>query len=903
VKIEPGQSISHYRLVKKIGEGGMGVVWKALDTRLNRHVAIKFLPVELTSDSHRRRRFLHEARTAAAVTHANIVTIHEIDEADGVTFIAMEMVEGRTLRSLIGGRPMPIPEALRIAIGIAEGLARAHKDHIVHRDLKPENVIIGADDRPRILDFGLAKLVEQQQEALRSQLSRHETRTEEMTREGAVLGTPAYMSPEQARGEVVDACSDIFSFGVTLYEMVTGRLPFQGRNQIETMAAILHKPALPPSRVNAEVPSRLEDLLGKCLEKDARSRYQSSQDLVVDLQRLRRDLESGSTRSYGEISETLAPARRWLRPAAFLGAAVIAVAGTALVFRVGRPSLPPAGPAPAAAGHVHASSGIAVLPFQNLSGEGPHAYFAGGLHEELLTQLSKVAALKVISRTSVMAYRETSKPLKVIATELGVGSVVEGSVQVEGERLRVTVQLIDAATDRHLWAEHYDRTLDDAFAIQSEVAQKIVAAVGATLTGAEQGRITAVPTANAEAYRMYLQGREYWNRPGFRRQDRETAQQLYERALELDAHFALAHAALARVHDQMTGAPYHDSSAHLARAREEAEAALRLAPDLPEAHIAMGFVHLRENDFRRSLEEFEIALNGLPNDARVWRFLGVTRRRLGDWQESNAAFERAGQLDPRDADLFLVSGQSYQLLRRYADAVHTYDQALSLAPDLHEAAIERGWTYVQWHGQLDALRAALGHVPRDMNLGWGLESGRAELLLFERNADSLLQMVEITREQEFVGQSSYLPRDLYVGWAHRLHGDQAAARAAFESARVHLDSALSERPDDDSLHAARGMALAGLGNHDEALGEARWLKQSVVYREDAFLGPDVAEDRAKILAQTGDAEAALDEIERLLARPSHLSVHTLRLDPRWDPIRDNPRFKALLAKYAAAAAQ
>ena len=333
--------LSHYRLVEKIGEGGMGVVWKALDTRLDRHIALKLLPPELTADPERQRRFLREARSAAAVTHPNIVTIHEIDEAGGITFIAMELVEGRSLRTVIGGQPIPIPEALRIATGIAEGLARAHQDRIVHRDLKPENVILGSDGRPRILDFGLAKLVEHQQEALRSQLSLEKTRTGEMTREGKILGTPAYMSPEQARGEVVDARSDIFSFGVTLYEMVTGRLPFQGDSPIEMLAAILHKPAVPASRVNAEVPSRLDDILGKCLEKDAKGRYHSSQDLVVDLRRLGRDLESGSSPSYGEVREksTSGPpgvrgqldttARTRLRRAVVIGAGVAFTLGIA----------------------------------------------------------------------------------------------------------------------------------------------------------------------------------------------------------------------------------------------------------------------------------------------------------------------------------------------------------------------------------------------------------------------------------------------------------------------------------------------------------------------------------------------------------------------------------------------
>jgi serine/threonine-protein kinase len=543
-----------------------------------------------------------------------------------------------------------------------------------------------------------------------------------------------------------------------------------------------------------------------------------------------------------------------------------------------------------------------VLPFQNLSAEGPHAYFAGGLHDELLTQLSKVAALKVISRTSVMGYAGTRAPLRQIASELGVGSVVEGSVQVVGGQLRVNVQLIDAATDAHLWAERYDRTLDDAFAIQSNIAQQIVEAVGVALSRTERRGLAAAPTVNAEAYRLYLQGREYYIRPGYVRQNFDAAQQLFERGLALDPGFALAHAALSEVHGSMYWWRYDPSPARTARQREEAEAALRLASDLPQAHVAMGLAHYwGRRDYRRALDEFAIALKGLPNDARVWELIGYVHRRLGNWNEVLAAFEKATQLEPRSANLFYdLGGQTYEVMHRYADAVRAYDRALSLAQHLHVAAIRRGETYVLWQGQLDTVRAVLSRVPRDAELGTlgSVAAQRAALLLWERNADSLLQMLQIARVDVCEGQKFFLPSALYAAWAHQLRGDHAAARAAFASAHVRLDSVIRELPDDWRVHASHGLALAGLARRDEALREARWLQQSVVYREDAYEGPSVAEDRARILAQAGEAEAALDEIERLLAGPSWLSVHTLRLDPRWDPIREHPRFKALLAKYA-----
>lgn len=866
-----GTTVSHYRIIEKLGEGGMGIVYKAQDLKLDRLVALKFLPQNITATEAEKTRFIHEAKAASALDHPNICNIHEIDETpDGQVFIAMAFYEGATLNKKVEQGPLKLNEAIGIAIQIAEGLHPAHKKGIVHRDIKSGNIMITEEGQVKIVDFGLART----------------TGLTRLTKTGATIGTVPYMSPEQARGEKVDHRTDIWSLGVVLYEMVAGRLPFQSAYSDAIVYSILNEEPPPLTSVRSDVPMELERIVKKTMQKSVADRYQRVDEMLTDLRTLRKELESGVAK---EPPEKARPRRK--RAALYGGVAALAlilVVGGLLLFR----------------GEKRATSisSIAVLPFQNLSAEGPHAYFARGLHDELLTQLSKVAALTVISRTSVMGYEGTRTPLRQIASELGVGSVVEGSVQVVGGRLRVNVQLIDAATDAHLWAERYDRTLDDAFAIQSDVAQQIVAAVGATLSSTERRGLADAPTANAEAYRLYLQGREYWTRPGYLRQNFETAQQLYERALGLDPNFALAHAALSQVHGGMYWWRYDPSAARAARQREEAEAASRLAPDLPQAHIAMGLAHYwGRRDYRRALDEFAIALKGLPNGAELWGMIGLVHRRLGNWDKVFAAFEKAVQLNPRDANLFYdLGGQTYQVMHRYADAVRAYDRALSLAPDLHVAVIRRGETYVLWQGQLDTLRTVLSRVPRDAELGTrgDVAAQRAALLLWERNADSLLQMIQIAHSDVFEGQDFFLPSPLYAAWAHQLRGDRPAARAAFDSARVLLDSVVRELPDDWRVHATRGLALAGLGRRDEALREARWLEKSVVYREDAYKGPSVAEDRARILAQIGEGNAALDEIERLLAEPSWLSVHTLRLDPLWDPIRDHPRFKSLLTKYA-----
>ena len=828
---------SKYLVDRELGAGGMAVVFLAKDLRHHRQVAIKVLRPELAAEIGPEQ-FLREIETAARLTHPHILPLLDSGAAGELLYYVMPFVEGGSLRGRLAREPqLPLEDALQIAREVAGALSYAHSHGVVHRDIKPENILMQSGHAV-VADFGLARAITA-------------AGSTTLSATGMMLGTPGYMSPEQASGvREVDGRSDLYSLACVLYEMLAGQPPFTG----PTLQSLVHQHLTllprPVTDLRPMVTAGVASAVQRALAKAPADRFSAVALFAEAL--TRRDTDSIT------LAQTIP-------------------IGTAVPVRT-----------------ANELSKIAVLPFQNLSAEGAHAYFSGGLHDELLTQLSKVGALRVISRTSVMGYAGTSKPLKQIASELSVGSVVEGSVQVVGARLRVNVQLIDAATDEHLWAERYDRTLDDAFAIQSEVAQQVVTAVGAALTSTEQAGLAAAPTENAEAYRLYLQGREYLARPGYFRQNWEIAQQLYERALELDPQFALAHAALSQVHGAMYWWRYDPSAARAALQREQAEAALRLAPALPQAHAAMGLSHYwGRREYRRALDEFAIALKGLPNDAELWWRIGSVNRRVGNWKDLFAAFEKAAQLDPRGATLFMDLGNIYNRLHRYQDAVGAFDRALSLAPDLQDAALQRGRTYVLWLGQLDPLRAALTRVPMDADLE---VPNRGDLLLWERNPRELL-MIQVGYPDVIEVQDLYLPSALYSAWAHQVLGDHAAGHAAFDSARVRLESSLLELPDDWRVHAAFGMALAGLGRRDEALREARWLEQSVVYREDEFDRALLAEDRARILAQAGDTEAALDEIERLLEGPSFLSTHTLRLDPRWDPIRKHPRFIALLAKY------
>jgi TolB-like protein/Flp pilus assembly protein TadD len=540
---------------------------------------------------------------------------------------------------------------------------------------------------------------------------------------------------------------------------------------------------------------------------------------------------------------------------------------------------------------------IAVLPFRNLSADTSRAYLAGGLHEELLTQLAKVSALTVIGRTSVLPYAGSTKRLSQIGTELAVGSLVEGSVQIVGNRLRVNVQLIDPATEAHLWAEHYDRTLDDAFAVQSDIAQRIVSAVGATLTSAEAGAIAAAPTQNAEAYQLYLQGLDYFRRPGHLRQNLAIAQHLYERALALDSTFALAHLGLASVH-WWYGA-FEPYGAGPGLYHRELAAALRFAPQLPQARLAAilePFWNI--HDYRATLNELGPLVRSAPNDGELWGTLAELYVGLGYWDSVDVAFERASRLDPRDANLLLERGDVLKCRRRYSDAIAAYRRALLLAPDYVNLRIQLAWTYYMWKGELDSVRAVLRGLPDGAPEGGdpGAGADLAFVLLFDRRPDSVLSLLR-ARPGILTDPATYVPRTLLAAWAHRMRGDTAAARAAFDSTMVLLDSVDRAEPHTWQVHAWRGHALAGLGRHEEALREARWLEQfeasSRVYNYCNY-APVV---RAEILVADGDTEVALSAIERLLVGPSGVTAPALRIDPRFDPIRSNPRFQALLVRY------
>jgi serine/threonine protein kinase/Tfp pilus assembly protein PilF len=542
-----GKSVSHYRITRQLGSGGMGVVYEAEDTHLGRHVAVKVLSEEMQRDPSILERFQREARAASTLNHPGICTVHSIEQHDGQHFIVMELLEGQTLAKRISHQALDLAEAIDLGIQIADALESAHSKGIVHRDLKPVNLILNSRGQIKILDFGLAKI-----SALTNYLgaagqdSRVETSLDrgDLTVAGMVLGTVHYMSPEQARGQLTDARTDIFSLGAVLYQMVTGQLPFQGDTQAVVFDAILNRDPPPLAEANPEMPAALGQLIGKALEKDRNLRYQTATDLKTDLLRLKRDLDSGQRRM-AELADSKGGAQG------------------------------------------SAKHSVAVLYFQNLSGAKEDEYFRDGITEDIITELSKIQGLETFSRSTVVAYRDKSATTAQIGQQIGAAYVLEGSIRRAGERLRINAQLVDTHTDHPVWSERYDREMKDVFEVQDEIARKIAEALRIKLTPQEKKALAAKPTENLQAYDHYLRGRSYARR--LTRQDLEFALEMFNDAVRQDPDFAQAHAAIANVCAQCYWL-YEREPTWIERARAASEKAVALRPDLPEVMVAQAWI-------------------------------------------------------------------------------------------------------------------------------------------------------------------------------------------------------------------------------------------------------------------------------------------------------------------------
>jgi serine/threonine protein kinase/lipopolysaccharide biosynthesis regulator YciM len=875
-----GRTIGHYKLSKRIGTGGMGDVYLATDMTAGRKAALKLLPEHFTGDAERLKRFQQEAHALVGLNHPNILTVYEIGEDHSTHYIASELIEGETVRQRLMRGPMQLGEAVDVAIQAASALAAAHDTGIVHRDIKPENIMLRPDGYVKVLDFGIAKLAEQEVPVT---VPKDEALLLVETNLGSILGTVRYMSPEQACGAPVDKRTDVWSLGVVLYEMVAGHAPFTGETPGEVMASILEKEPPPLTSYVANTPAELQQIISKTLRKEREERYQSAHQLLEALQSFRRSME------FKTALERSTKAPLWLRwtrsPIALVLLLLVAAFAVALPFywhRNPATSLPP-------------EKSIAVLPLENLSEEKENAFFATGIQDELLSNLSKIADLKVISRTSVMQYKSgIPRNLKEIAQQLGVSNVVEGSVRRSGDHVRVSVQLVDTRTDRHLWAENYDRKVADSVSLQGELATEIAAAVGATLTLQEKARVEAKPTSNPAAYDAYLRARAIPVDWGFAlKGDIESAVHLYEQAVKLDPNFTLAWAYLSIAQIQSVEKGFEPSAARLAAAKDSLDHALALGPNLPEVHLARGY---QEQDDTRALAEFRQAENGLPNSADVIEAIARVQRALGHWDEAVANLRRAIELDPRNIRASNNLALTYCAMRRFPEAVATLDRVLAWDPTNARALLTKADALMAI-GDLHAAEPLLANpeVPVDR---------RARYALFQRNYAAA---IEILSKDLAVEREQRDPVDiLLLAFSQRLAGDVAAARAtyqkAIESFRRELQKVEPDSGFDPYPRVLLGAAYAGLGEAASAIAEGQKAIGLLPSSKNPEFGPRLEDEMARIYAQLGDADHAIPMLKRLLrtqfAGANLLTPATLRLDPIWDPIRNDPRFQELTAETA-----
>jgi serine/threonine protein kinase/Tfp pilus assembly protein PilF len=863
----------------ELGRGAMGVTYRATDTSLQRKVALKIIKTDIAERSaDARERFMREARAAAALRHENIATVYQFGMRleTGQYFYAMELIEGETLDERVRrAGPLDARTTIRIGQQIASALAAAEKHGLVHRDLKPANLMLVSPDGEtitnkkllvKIIDFGLAKAIHSQSDP------------KSLTQDRFV-GTPAFASPEQFEHFPLDVRSDIYSLGETLWFALTGKTPFAGRSVDEIQRAQKSN-VLPIEQLKAaHVPHRLRSLLESMLALEPTSRPGTG-ELAARLQRCSPEARTA----------------RNTRASLVVATVVVFALSTLFVFQRSRVEKAALNPAP--------DKSIAVLPFENRSEDKANAYFADGIQDEILTRLSNIADLKVISRTSTRQYQSKPGNLREIAKQLGVANIVEGSVQKVADQVRVNVQLVNAETDSHLWAETYDRKLTDIFGVESEIAKRIAESLQATLTGSEEQALAVKPTNNPEAYDAYLRGLAFEARSTYSNDALRRARESYQRAVELDPNFAIAWARLSQADASLYFVRADQTATRRDAAKRALENAQGLAPDSPETLLALGYYQywvLRDYELARAT--FGRISKMLPGSSEVPHALGGVARREGHWDESIAYWEAALILDPRNLDLLADTAWTYAMLRQFPSALKLYDRALDIAPDDPDLIAAKASVY-QAEGNLQEAARLVAVVNEEIPSEDAFIVRITQLRL-ERNHTEAIRLLQARAAQfQSAPEIDKGTNQVILAFAQRLAGDTGGAKLTAEQARKTLTALGKDQPDNSFFAQQLSLANAVLGDKDAALKEADRAIMLLPSAKDPISGPTREEVLALIQMIFGETNRPISTLSRLLQTPyiswlydpMPVTPALLRLDPIWDPLRADPAFQKLCQK-------
>jgi TolB-like protein/tRNA A-37 threonylcarbamoyl transferase component Bud32 len=872
--------IGNYQVLEEIGRGGMGVIYRARQRHSRRIVALKRILSYHADSQETLARFRREAQAAASLDHPNILPIYEVSECDdGLPFFSMKFAGGGSLLDAapaLRGEPR---RSVALMAKVARAVQYAHGQGILHRDLKPGNVLLDGRGEPLVSDFGLAKWLD---------TSSHLTRT--LT----IFGTPGYIAPEQVNGSAgkLGPASDVYSLGAILFDLLTGRPPFLGEHALKVIQQASEKPAPKLRTLMPGLDRDLETICAKCLEREPGARYRSAGALAEDLERW---LEGRHI-----IARPVSPparAWRWTRrnPVVAGMAALLLVLGSTVGVMIWNGEM--AGPP--------AASGIAVLPFESLSSDKENSFFADGVYDGVSTKLAKVANLKVISHNSVAKYRG-ARNTQEIGRALNVAYVLEGSVRREAGRIHLNAQLIDTRTDVHVWAQEYDRDLNDVFTLQSEIAQKIADQLGAEVSSTEKTAIQEPPTTDLVAYDAYLRAKDLVNGISWSTRAKEDlfhAVQLLDQAVARDPLFFLAYGELAGGHDRIYFLGFDHTDARLQLAETAIQSVRRLRPESGETHLALAqHFYWAYADYDRAQRELVIARRTLPNESRIPLLSGYIDRRQGHWEKSLEEMKQALELDPRNFSVLQQISLTYEALRRYKEMAATLDNVLAIAPKDIPSRVRRAWVDLEARADSKPLHTTIETIlVEDPNAAPVLVNQWLFLALRERDpaaAQHALSAMPVDGGGCY-DENIPFPNGWCEGLAAWFRGDRTAAHAAFTTARKELEKIVRNQPDYAAALCALGVIDAVLGNKEEAIKEGERAIELIPANKNAIEGAMLMQYLAATYAWAGEKDRAIERLAEAAKLPgSHVSYGNLRLNPLWDPLRGDRGFEAIIASLA-----